>query len=216
MSERQRNLYKRDFWAKENLNYSKPHFRLEKSARLINKMSAGRPCDVLDVGCGPATLMPLLQDNVRYYGVDIAIHDPAPNLIQADLLESPICFREMRFDIVLAQGFFEYVGDYQDEKLAEISRLLQDDGKFIVTYVNFAHRNRQIYWPYSNMQSIEDFRKSLARHFSIDRFFPVSHNWRHSNPGRAMLRFSQMHLNVNVPVFTPMLAVEYFFVCSAA
>ena len=62
----------RDFWRQENLTYTKPHFRLEKSARLVNSLAAGKACDLLDVGCGPAALMQLLQPNIRYHGIDIA------------------------------------------------------------------------------------------------------------------------------------------------
>ena len=47
-------LYKKDFWSKENLEYSRPHYRLEKSARIINRIARGRRCTLLDVGCGPA------------------------------------------------------------------------------------------------------------------------------------------------------------------
>ena len=43
---------------------------------------------------------------------------------------------------------------------------------FIATYVNFDHRKRDMYWPYSNVQPFKDFRKSLAEHFKIRRFFP--------------------------------------------
>ena len=104
-------LYKKDFWSEENLKYSRPHYRLEKSARLINRLARGRERTLLDVGCGPATLMSLLEPNIKYYGIDIAIHDPAPNLIEADFLETPIRFDEKRFDIVLAQGVFRICGE---------------------------------------------------------------------------------------------------------
>ena len=33
-------LYKKDFWSEENLKYSRPHYRLEKSARIINRLDA--------------------------------------------------------------------------------------------------------------------------------------------------------------------------------
>ena len=46
----------------------------------------------------------------KYYGIDLAVHDQGPNLIEADLLKSPIRFADKKFDIVLAQGFFEYMG----------------------------------------------------------------------------------------------------------
>ena len=61
--------------------------------------------------------MPLLHPNIQYYGIDIAIHDPAPNLIEADFLEAPIRFDGKRFDMVVAQGVFEYVGNLQTRSL---------------------------------------------------------------------------------------------------
>ena len=33
-------LYKKDFWSEENLKYSRPHFRMEKASRLINRLAA--------------------------------------------------------------------------------------------------------------------------------------------------------------------------------
>ena len=207
--------YKRDFWGRENLKFSQPHFRLEKAARLINQQSRGRECDLLDLGCGPAALMPLVAPNVHYYGIDIAIQEPAPNLLEADLLASPIRFGDRKFDIVLAQGVFEYLGDHQAEKFAEIAQLLRDrDATFVVSYVNFGHRDREIYWPYSNIQSLDDFRGSLSQRFTIRRSFATSHNWHHHEPVKEPVRTLNMHLNLNVPVLSRKLAVEYFFICS--
>ena len=40
------NYYKRDFWIEENLNYVGPHYRLEKCARLVNKIAGGEQCDL--------------------------------------------------------------------------------------------------------------------------------------------------------------------------
>lgn len=207
-------LYKRDFWITENLKYAKPHFRLEKSARIINRLARDRECSLLDVGCGPATLMNLVSENIHYYGIDIAIQSPGPNLRQTDLTKEPIAFDSRKFDIVIAQGFFEYVGGYQDQKISEIANILKQNGKFIATYVNFGHRDRQIYLPYSNIQSIRDFRAALARRFHVDRCFPTSYNWYHSEPNRRFLRESQLRLNLNIPVVGTSLAVEYFFICS--
>jgi SAM-dependent methyltransferase len=208
-------LYKKDFWSNENLKYNRPHYRLEKSARIINRLAHDKGCTLLDVGCGPAALMPLLHPNIGYYGIDIAIHDPAPNLIEADFLETPIRFDDKCFDIVLAQGVFEYLGSFQARKFAEIAELLNNNGTFIVSYVNFAHRDRKIYWPYSNVQSLDDFRQSLARYFKIQRFLPASHNWNHSEPGRRLVKAANMHISINVPFISRVLAVEYFFICSS-
>ena len=206
--------YRKGFWSEENLKFVEPHFRLEKAARIVNNIARGRECDLLDVGCGPATLMRLLDKNVHYYGIDIAIHNPAPNLIETDFLETPIGFGDRLFEIILAQGVFEYVGTFQDQKLAEISNLLADDGKFVVSYWNFGHHNKHVYEAFSNIQPLNDFRQSLASHFHIDRFFPVGHNWHHREPGRKLVKVAQMHMNVNIPFISQVLAVEYFFVCS--
>jgi cyclopropane fatty-acyl-phospholipid synthase-like methyltransferase len=210
-----RKVYKRDFWINENLNYTRPHFRLEKSARIINKLAMGKECDLLDIGCGPATLKRLLNHRIHYYGIDIAIHDPAPNLIEMDFLEAPIKFGNRRFDIITAQGVFEYIGDSQLQKFAEIAQLLNDGGNFIVSYVNFDHRDRRIYWPYSNVQSFHEFRTSLMRYFSIDKLFPTSHHWVGREPNWRLLQSIQMPITVSFPIISRLFAVEYFFVCSA-
>ena len=207
-------LYKKEFWSEENRRYSRPHYRLEKAARIINRLAGGGERDLLDVGCGPATVHSFLQPNIHYYGIDIAIHDPAPNLLEADLMETPIGFGSRKFDIILAQGFFEYAGEHQSEKFAEIAKILNPTGVFLVSYVNFDHRKHSIYWPYSNVQPLGEFRRSLERVFKVRRSFPTSHNWGHWEPGKKLLQTANMHINVNIPVISRALGVEYFFLCS--
>jgi SAM-dependent methyltransferase len=207
--------YKRDFWSNENLKFTHPHFRLRKSARLINKITRGGECDLLDVGCGPATLAKLLDGNIRYYGIDIAIHEPAPNLIEADFTETPIEFGGKQFDIVLAQGVFEYVGELQTEKFAEIGALLRPGGKFICSYMNFGHFKKEAYWAFSNIQPVPAFRESLSAYFEVVRSFPVGHNRNMSSPQKKWLQAIQMPMNLNIPLISPVLASEYFFICSS-
>ncbi len=206
--------YKKDFWDEENLKYAAAHPRAQKVARLVNKIARGRKRDLLDVGCGPAGLRLLLDDNIHYYGIDIAIHDPAPNLIEADLVENPIEFNGKTFDIVVAQGAFEYFGEVQSKKFAEIKKLLNDDGTFIVSYWNFGHRNARMYEAFSNIQPLSEFRESLASYFKIDASFPAAHNWKHNMSDRKLLKAINSHVNMNIPFVSPKLAVEYFFICS--
>jgi SAM-dependent methyltransferase len=206
--------YKRDFWIKENRKHVPPHYRLRKTAQIINSAAGGRDCDLLDVGCGPATLMRRLQPNIHYYGIDIAIQDPAPNLMETDILEHPIGFGDRRFDIVVAQGLIEYLGTFQSLKFSEIAQLLNEHGIFIVTYTNFNHRDTHIFEAFSNVRSLGDFRQDLARWFAIDRCFPVSHNWHGGQPTRKLVTAVNMHLNMNIPGISPRLAVEYLFICS--
>jgi len=205
---------RKGFWGKENLNFSQPWYRLEKSARIIKKLARGKECTLLDIGCGPATFERLLPPNIQYYGIDIAIHAPAPNLIEADIIETPIRFGDKRFDIIIAQGIFEYVQGVQSQKFAEIAQLMKGDSKFVVSYWNFGHRNRYVYSAFNNIQTFDSFRKELAQHFNIDRHFPAGHNWGHGEPRRKLIKAINMHININIPIVSPMLAVEYYFICS--
>jgi SAM-dependent methyltransferase len=206
--------YKRDFWATENLKYAEPHFRLEKSARIVNRIADGKERDLLDVGCGPAILSRLLHKNIHYHGIDMAIHNPAPNLVETDFLGGPINFGDKKFDIILAQGVFEYVGSFQPQKFSEIKKLLKAEGTFVLSYVNFDHLNRALYEPYNNVQSFDEFRKSLAGFFHVDRIVPTSHHWHHHEPNRRFMKNIHMHINTNIPLISPLFAIEYFFICS--
>ncbi len=205
--------YNRDFWAEENTKYSTPHYRMRKVARIANRLSGSRPCRLLDVGCGPATLQGLLAPNIAYFGIDMAIHESAPNLKESDILEEPITFGERPFDIVVAQGLFEYLGDKQSGKFCEIAEVVGDTGFFIVTYVNFDHARPNLYWPYNNVQSPNAFRSSLAKSFVVERQFATSHNWNHTEPTRPFVAIPNMYLNVRLPYITPRLAVEYVYIC---
>jgi len=207
-------LHKRDFWIKENRRHVPAHYRLQKSARIVNALAGRQERDLLDVGCGPATLMRLLRPNIHYHGIDIAIHDPAPNLIEVDILEQPIRFADRRFDIVTAFGLFEYMGAYQAQKFSEIEQLLGERGRFVLTYTKFGHRDKRIFEAFSNVQPFDHFRRSLARHFTIDRYFPTSYNWHGDQPVRTLLKTANMHVRANIPLVGPRLAVEYFFICS--
>lgn len=207
-------VYKHEFWIAENQKHVPAHYRLRKSARIINAIAGREERDLLDVGCGPATLKNLVSPNIHYYGIDIAVHDHAPNLIEADILKEPVRFGDKRFGIVAALGLFEYVGARQDEKFAEIARLLDEHGKFVVTYTNFGHRDSRVFEAFSNVQPMDDFRRSLERHFTIDRCFPTSYNWHGGQPTRRLLKAANMPLRANIPLAGPRLAVEYFFICS--
>jgi SAM-dependent methyltransferase len=206
---------KRDFWIQENLNYVEPHFRLQKVGKLINQMAGPRECDLLDVGCGPAALSRVISPNIRYFGIDIAIHSRASNLREVDFVERPIAFEEKKFDFIVAQGVFEYIGKVQSQKLAEIASLLRKQGTFLTSYVNFDHREARIYGPYNNVQPLDQFKKSLEECFHIHRMLPTSHHIHHHEPSRWYMKKIQMLINVNVPIVSRRLAVEYLFLCSA-
>ena len=206
-------VYKRDFWANENTKYTRPHHRMLKVARLVNRLAAGKSWRLLDVGCGPATLGLLLDPNVEYHGIDIAIQEPSPKLTECDILQEPISSEEAPFDLIVAQGLFEYLADSHSRKFAEIASLLAPHGKFIASYVNFDHRRPNHYWPYSSIQPEARFRESLTEQFIIEKQFPTSHNWNHHEPERWYLRTPNMYCNLNIPLVTRRLGVQYLYVC---
>jgi cyclopropane fatty-acyl-phospholipid synthase-like methyltransferase len=207
-------LYKYDFWVQENQKHYAQHYRLRKSAHIINSIAGREERQLLDVGCGPGTLMRLLRPNIHYHGIDIAIQHPAPNLIESDILEHPIGFGGKSFDIISALGLFEYVAACQDEKFNEIAELLPARGRFVLTYTNFGHRDKRIFEAFSNVQPLGDFRQSLTRRFVIDRCFPTSYNWHGGQPVHAWLKAANMYVKANIPLVGPKLAVEYFFICT--
>ena len=213
MSESTGAIYKRDFWADENTKYIRPHHRMVKMARVINHIADGKDGRLLDVGCGPATLRLQLTPNIRYYGIDIAIQERSPNLRECDILQEPISSEDAPFDLVVAQGLFEYLADSQSRKFSEIADLLTPDGKFIVSYVNFDHRQPKYDRPYSNIQPSAQFRNSLAEHFVVEKQRPTALNWSHTEPERWYARVPNMYINLNVPFLTRWLAVEYLYIC---
>lgn len=205
----------RNFWLDENRNYAKPYFRLEKCARIVNRLARDKDCELLDVGCGPAALATLLSPNIKYYGIDIAIHNPASNLLEMDFAKGKIGFENRMFDIVVAAGVFEYMGGKQRTKLDEIRSMLRANGKFVVTYTNFHHLHADMdYYPYNSVLPLRDFMGDLQDYFQICSWFPSSHNWRIHEPRRRWLKMINMNLNFNIPVISHLLAQNYFFVCS--
>jgi SAM-dependent methyltransferase len=213
MAETPGTVHKHDFWLDENMKYAEPHHRMLKVSRLVNQLSGGKEYRLLDVGCGPATLATLLEPNIRYYGIDIALQEHSPNLSECDILQERIESEHAPFDLVVAQGVFEYLADRQGQKFAEIADLLSTGGRFIVSYVNFGHRQPYRYWLYSNVQPIEQFRDALSEYFVVEKQFPTAHNWTGSEPTRWYVRRPNMHINLNVPFLTRRLGVEYLFVC---
>ena len=157
--------------------------------------------------------MSLLGKQIAYHGIDLAMHESAVNLREFDILKMPIAFDDMTFDIVVAQGLFEYMAASQSQKFSEIARILRKNGSFIVTYTNFSHRDARIFEAFSNVQKMPEFQRDLERYFRVERRFPVSHNWHGGQPTRKIAMAANDYVNVDIPYLSRNLAVEYFFVC---
>ena len=121
-------VYKKDFWRREHAKFLRPHYRLEKSASLINRIVGSSPCSLLDVRMrpgDPGIIAPAEHRLSRDRHLD---GGPAPNLLEADILREPIAFPDKSFDMVVAFGLFEYLEDQQDLKLVEIRKFSQWTG----------------------------------------------------------------------------------------
>lgn len=208
------NYRQKDYWIVENRAYEEPSFRLFKCARMLNDLARGKNCSLLDVGCGPGALRDLLDPNIKYQGIDIALQHPATCMREVDFAKNPIACDGQRFDFVVALGVLEYMGTLQIQKFKEIAGILNPRGKFIMSYINFGHYRKRVWPNYNNVQSIPAMAKSLSGVFELQRCFPASHHWRQKQPGRYSLGPLQMHVNFNIPVMSPLLAVEYFFLCT--
>jgi SAM-dependent methyltransferase len=211
----QNKFLNKDFWIKETDICRQSNLRHIKCVRIINSIVGNSACDILDVGCGPATLGKLLGDRIHYYGIDIAIHEPAPNLRETDVIKNTIKFEDKKFDVVVALGLFEYMGQFQQRKLSEICGILKDRGKFIASYTNFDHLHATTdYAPFNNIMPIKEFKYDLELHFKADRFFPIYHNWNGNVPWNKWSILVNKYVDVNIPLFSPKFAVGYFFICS--
>jgi SAM-dependent methyltransferase len=101
---------------------------------------------VLDVGCGPAPLAPLLHGGSRYTGVDLVddmlrrarARSPEARLVRAG---AALPFRDGAFDAVVALGFIEYLDDIP-AALREFRRVVRDGGTVVVSTPKRLHVDR--------------------------------------------------------------------------
>lgn len=206
-------FYKKDYWLHENLIYQHVYFRTEKIAFIINKQSAGKTVDVLDIGCGPATLSNLLRENVNYYGIDIAIHNQADNFREIDIATNRIQFSDRTFDYIVAAGLFEYLGTVEQQKLSEIKELLNPAGSLIITFTNMNHLRKPYYPTWNNTKSIDEFERMLRDCFFIEKSFPAYYSLSDADLTNPTLRRIQLHINIDLPVLGRLMGVHYIFIC---
>ncbi len=190
----------REYWIKENLRYTHRYFRTLKLAKIVNVMSRGKPCDLLDLGCGPETLSSLLNQNVSYFGIDIALHRAQKHLMEMDITRNPIHFHGNTFDFVVAAGLFEYMGNCSHEKYAEILTLLKPNGKFIVTYMNMDHCTKPSFPSWNNIVTIDEFKEGLSQHYHVLDFFPSYYSAKEGDLESELMRKLQLNFNLNIPL----------------
>ena len=165
-------------------------------------------------GADPETLKTLLHDNINYHGIDIAIQNPKPNLIELDIVKNEITFPGRLFDIIVSAGVFEYVGDMEKQKFGEIRKLLKPGGRFIVSYMNMDHRTKPRYPTWNNIKSIGEFKRNLEAYFHVERCFPSYYSFHDDDLKSKAMRRLQMSLNMDIPVISRLLGVNFIFIAA--
>lgn len=207
------NFYTKQYWIKENYKYKNVHFRLERVANIINAKSK-RSADLLDIGCGTATLSTILREDINYFGIDIAPHSNEPNIRELDIANSVIQFDERKFDVIVVSGLFEYLGEKHVEKMKEISNILKDRGIFIVTFSNMEHIKKPNYPSWNNFDSISVFKGNLEKHFQVMNYFPAYHNIKYTEITNGIGKKLAHKINFNIPTISNRWGIDFIFICT--
>lgn len=206
--------FKKDYWKKENLLYTSAHYRLQRVAQVINCISSKtEQKDLLDVGCGPATLATLLNSNIHYHGIDIALQKSGLQFLEKDIIGEAIDFKNKKFDFVIASGLLEYLGNNQVQKFEEIFNSLKNNGYFITTFSNLDHIQQPRYPSWNNYQTIDSLLHDFRLFFRVEKYYPGSHNIAFKEPSNKLIKKIQSCLCYEIPYFSKRFAVHYIFIC---
>ena len=144
---------------------------------------------ILEIGCGAATIIPFLRQDINYVGIDISKY--AHNLAKSNLRSGAsvllssaehIPYPDHYFDFILALHSLEHVSDLR-ATLDEILRVLKEKGNLYIKGPNFdwplsvpsaiRHRSRY-YKQWFRVKSIIYF---VARLFGYYSFRKVGQNY---------------------------------------
>jgi 2-polyprenyl-3-methyl-5-hydroxy-6-metoxy-1,4-benzoquinol methylase len=138
--------------------------RMDKLVSLV-----GQGKTVLDLGCRDGAVGErLLQNQNIVYGVD-ASQNAVPKAIQKGIkakvgnLEEGIDFPDDFFDVVLAGEIIEHIFEI-DFLLAEVRRVLKNDGYFVLSTPNLASLGRRLMLLVNRNPHIEVSSKQAAGH----------------------------------------------------
>jgi len=148
---------------------------------------------VIDIGCGPGTILNYLPNNIEYIGVDIspeyittAQHKynnyPATFLLgsAADLLESGH-EKLMEADLVMCNGVLHHLDDEEVQSILKLSKqILKKDGRLVCVEPTFlAHQSRLSRWIIScdrgcNVREESEWKKLISLEFDSPKTMILS------------------------------------------
>ena len=161
---------------------------IDKDRARVNRLAFVFPADmhdkrVLDVGCGPGVQFLAHVPANEVHGVDIsaaALAEAAQHgLITHQLAvgEQPLPFADQYFDAIVCTDIFEHLFDPLDA-LAEVRRVLKDDGVLIASVPNHfmwwmlirLARNQGLVLPFHRSEDWNYFHLHFFTSRSFDRF----------------------------------------------
>lgn len=142
----------------------KDSWRLQKIYSFIKKKKCEK---VLDIGCGPQSIILELGNNVEKWALD-TVKKPdgikGINYIKGDANQK-LPFKEEFFDIVFALELIEHIWD-TDEFLKECSRILKKDGILVISTPNMSSFKVLYSWIFSNQLPLMDYGLGHIRYYT--------------------------------------------------
>jgi ubiquinone/menaquinone biosynthesis C-methylase UbiE len=139
-----------DSLALEYVRERERQFSFVSQKRIVVELLRGQRGRLLEVGCGPAIMLPeLLAMGFEVHGIDVSaemIRRAEQRMASHPLVSrctlgigdvEKLDFAEGSFDAVLAMGVLEYLARY-DRALHEVARVLKPGGQVVLTIPNRA------------------------------------------------------------------------------
>jgi SAM-dependent methyltransferase len=140
------------------------------------KLNAGELTGkVLDFGCGSKPYENLFKNATEYIGVDLEVtgHDHKLSKVDTYYNGKDIPYPDGYFDSVFASEVFEHV-DNLEEIITEIHRVLNKDGKMLIT-VPFVWNEHEIPYDFRRFSKFGLESILINNHFKIEKTITTTH-----------------------------------------
>lgn len=157
--------------ASDNYVFQRSILAYYKAAELVQG-------DVLEIGTGVGYGMEVVAPSAKQYTtIDKSCAyntELAPNAKFCQMEVPPLCFADKSFDYAISFQVIEHI-KRDEEFVAEVSRVLRDGGKFIVSTPNAPMSLTRNPWHIREYKA-EELKELLLKHFSRVEMYGVSGN----------------------------------------
>ena len=140
--------------------------------RVIRLIIDENPGSVLDIGCSAGEISSFLLDGKRkVYGIDISQEKINKASVKGIItkvadISKGLPYEDKTFDVVLAAEIIEHLID-TDYFLAEIHRVLKDDGKLVITTPNLANLENRLRLLIGRYPIFVDYTSRSVNHLRV-------------------------------------------------